>query len=307
MFENVAKGFFSKGIHWVCYSSVYCRVPSNNINAMSTLQEVNTCILEPHPRSFSRLQIFVKAFPRGANGRIGLLESTGLVEIGDCLTAINGVPLDKATTLQEVMGNIRSAKSPLSLRFARYPPPPPPLLSMPSSPASTIGGSAKSMTVGFDSCSPNGARNVDATAAAGAFEPERREDPELDDVLNSALMVGLGERVADIQKRNAKLLQAVGRVGHAAAVKRDGVERVASAAAALATEAATFPRTLEILAAARQDASAVCEAMARLNELLAARERAQAARRRTNEEGALAVGGVGGERSGSKTRKAPVR
>lgn len=240
---------------------------------------------------------------------MGLLESTGLVEIGDCLTSINGVPLGKAT-LQEVMASIRSAKSPLSLRFARYPGPPPPQLSMPTSPASTIGSSSKSRgESGFDSSSPNDARQVEATAAGamGTGEHERREDAELDDVLNSALLVGLGERVADIQKRNAKLLQAVGRVGHAASVKRDGVERVASAAAALTAGAATLPRTLETLTAARQNASAVCEAMARLNELLAARERAQEARRRTNEEGALPFAVSIGNSASEARAQAPTK
>lgn len=36
------------------------------------------------------------------------------------------------------------------------------------------------------------------------------EDSDLDAVLNSALVLGLGERVAGIQQRNARLLQASG-------------------------------------------------------------------------------------------------
>lgn len=45
-------------------------------------------------------------------------------------------------------------------------------------------------------------------------------DSDLDAVLNSALVLGLGERVADIQKRNSRLLQEVDRIGRAAADKR---------------------------------------------------------------------------------------
>lgn len=236
------------------------------------------------------MQIFIKAFPRGSDGRRGLLESTGLVEVDDCLTAINGVPVGKAA-LHEVMASIRSARSPLSLRFARYPPPPPPALSVPSSPGSLGVGDSRtgtSTSTGLSSGSPR-VRGFDAAACEG----ESTEDAELDDVLNSALLLGLGERVAGVQKRNARLLQAVDRIGHAAAAKRQGVEGVASAAASLTATAGTLPGALQTLSAARQDASALCEAMARLDELLAARERAQAARRRSNEEGLL-PGGLGG-------------
>lgn len=54
----------------------------------------------------------------------------------------------------------------------------------------------------------------------GSSDLVRAEDPELDGVLNSALVLGLGERVADVQKRNARLLQEVDRIGRAAADKR---------------------------------------------------------------------------------------
>lgn len=206
------------------------------------------------------------------------------------------------------MATIRAAKSPLSLRFARYLPPPPPQLSVPCSPVSlssipSRAGSGNS--VGFDSSSSPVARNVETPG--GVDGGESREDVELDDVLNSALVLGLGERVAGIQKGNAKLLRAIDRVGQAAAAKREGVETVASAAAALTATAGTLPRALQVLAAARQDASALCEAMARLDELLAARERAQAARRRTNEEGGFPGGGGGGGGSGGARGWEPVQ
>lgn len=57
-------------------------------------------------------------------------------------------------------------------------------------------------------------RELAAAAAANAA------DPDLDGVLNSALVLGLGERVADIQKRNARLVQEVDRIGRAASDKR---------------------------------------------------------------------------------------
>lgn len=241
-----------------------------------------------HPPSpIPNLQIFIKAFPRGANGRRGLLESSGLVEIDDCLTAINGAPLGNAS-LHEVMARIRSAKSPLSLRFARYPPLPPELSTI-NSPSTSLGSgtsrAGSGSSAGFASSSP-GARGFDTAAGDG----ESAEGAELDDVLNSALLLGLGERVADIQKRNARLVQAVDRIGLAAADKRQGVERVASAASSLTATAGTLPRALRALSAARQDASALCEAMARLDDLLASRERAQVARRRSNEERGLPHG-----------------
>lgn len=172
-------------------------------------------------------QIFIKAFPRGSDGRRGILESTGLVEVNDCLTAINGVPLDKSDSLHEVMASIRAAKSPLSLRFARYPPP---RLRSPSSSSSSLFSAsavpALASPAGTDSLGGNGsggsAHVSGARARAGTGDTEKREaaDPELDDVLNSALVLGLGERVADIQKRNAQLLQEVDRIGRAAADKR---------------------------------------------------------------------------------------
>ena len=176
-------------------------------------------------------QIFIKAFPRGSDGRRGILESTGLVEVNDCLTAINGVPLDKSSGLREVMARIRAAKSPLSLQFARYPPP---RLRSPSSPSSSSLFSASAVPAlaspaGTDSLGGSGSSGgsggafaAGGRARAGTADAERREtaDPELDDVLNSALVLGLGERVADIQRRNAQLLQEVDRIGRAAADKR---------------------------------------------------------------------------------------
>eukprot|EP00903_Cladosiphon_okamuranus_P016414 g15135.t1 len=262
-------------------------------------------------------KIFIKAFPRGPDGRRGILESTGLVELNDCLTAINGVPLDKSNGLHEVMASIRAAKSPLSLRFARYPPPRVPSPSSSSSslfsasavptlasPAGTdsLGGSGRGSSGGGGSANAAGAR-----ARGGTEDAEKRDaaDPELDDVLNSALVLGLGVRVAGIQKRNAQLLQEVDRIGRAAAEKRQGVERVASAVASLnAAGTKLLPQqALQLLAGARQDALAICGAMARLDDLLAARERAQMARRRTLEQedlrnrgarGGLSSGGGGG-------------
>ena len=171
------------------------------------------------------------------------MESTGLVEVNDCLTAINGVPLDKSSGLHEVMASIRAAKSPLSLRFARYPPPRLRSPSSSSSPpfsasavpalASAVAGAVgkASSPTGADSVGGGGggssnssgaAYTAGARARAGTGDTERREtaDPELDEVLNSALVLGLGERVAGIQKRNAQLLQEVDRIGRAAADKR---------------------------------------------------------------------------------------
>ncbi|CAN0164390.1 unnamed protein product [Ectocarpus sp. 12 AP-2014] len=310
-------------------------------------------------------KIFIKAFPRGPNGRRGILESTGLVELDDCLTAINGVPVDKSSALHEVMASIRAADSPLSLRFARYPPPPlqrcSPSSSLssaslfppsPSAPPSVGGGlrgapsypSTDSLSSGgggggggggsigrhigsgesTGGSSGGGSGGLDAEARAGggggggggAGSEERRDaaDPDLDAVLNSALVLGLGERVADIQKRNSRLLQAVDRIGRAAADKRQGVERVASAAASLTAAGSDLlpRRALRLLSAARQDAVALCEAMARLDELLAARERAQLARRRALEEeqeggrgevgGTMSSRGGGGEEGGRPRR-----
>lgn len=193
-------------------------------------------------------KIFIKAFPRGFDGRTGILESTGLVEVNDCLTAINGVPLDKSSGLREVMASIRAAESPLSLRFARYPPPPLRSPSSSSSSSSSLfsssagpalasaaaagGGGAGNTSFpagGADSLDGGGGSGGSAHAAgarsrAGTGDAEMREtaaaDPELDDVLNSALVLGLGERVAAIQRRNAQLLQEVDRIGRAAADKR---------------------------------------------------------------------------------------
>lgn len=256
-------------------------------------------------------QIFIKAFPRGSDGRSGLLEATGLVEIDDCLTAINGVPLAKSASLREIMASIRSAKSPLALRFARYPlvpsSPPPPILSPQLSATSLPGqlptevprtGSATSFSTRPDSTG-HGTRRRHTTAeisAAADGGNEIGEDKDLDDVLNSALVLGLGERVAGVQKRNAQLLLSVDRVQKEAATKRQGVEQVASAAASLSAAGGSLSGALRTLATARQDASALCEAMARLDELLAARERAQATRRRSYEAGYLMGGGdtVGG-------------
>lgn len=190
----------------------------------------------------------------------------------DCLTAINGVPVDKSSGLHEVMACIRAAKSPLSLRFARYPPAP--LLHSSSSSlssffsgssASATGSTAAAVAAGGvatavpsppapdskgnvssgsrassgngdfvrsgqsagSSSRGSGFGNLPTTAAAAAAAARTRagtggdaEDPELDGVLNSALVLGLGERVADIQKRNARLLQEVDRIGRAAADKR---------------------------------------------------------------------------------------
>lgn len=241
-------------------------------------------------------QIFIKAFPRGSNGRRGLLESTGLVEIDDCLTAINGVPLGKSN-LHEVMATIRSAKSPLALRFARYPSLAlPQLAAFPSSPTSLDSGASRAgsgRSVGHSSGSPS-ARSCDAASG----DSDKSGDVELDGVLNSALVLGLGERVADIQKRNVQLLRAVDRISQAATDKRQGVERVASSAASLMATVGALPHALRALTAARQDATALCEAMARLDELLAARERAQVARRRTNGESGV-TGGGGGASGGS--------
>lgn len=71
----------------------------------------------------------------------------------------------------------------------------------------------------------------------------------------------------------------------ASRAKPQGVERVASAAASLTASGENMlPQALRLLSTARQDAVALCEAMARLDELLAARERAQLARRRSFEE-----------------------
>ncbi|CAB1115469.1 unnamed protein product [Ectocarpus sp. CCAP 1310/34] len=241
-------------------------------------------------------KIFIKAFPRGPNGRRGILESTGLVELDDCLTAINGVPIDKSSALHEVMASIRAADSPLSLRGG--------------------GGGSIGRLIGSGEntggSSGGGSGGLDASARAGgggggAGSKERRDaaDPDLDAVLNSALVLGLDERVADIQKRNSRLLQEVDRIGRAAADKRQGVERVASAAASLTAAGSDLlpRRALRLLSAARQDAVALCEAMARLDELLAARERAQLARRRALEEeeeegGRGEVGGMMSSRGG---------
>lgn len=97
---------------------------------------------------------------------------------------------------------------------------------------------------------------------------------------------------------------------------RQGVERVASAAASLtAAGSDLLPRhALRLLSAARQDAVALCEAMARLDELLAARERAQLARRRALEEedeeggrggagGMMSSYGGGGGNEGQRPRR----
>lgn len=166
--------------------------------------------------------------------------------MGDCLTAINGVPLDKSSGLREVMAAIRAAESPLSLRFARYAPrhvsrsssspSSSPSLTSSSVPAwasaaagvvgrvlsptaASARGGGGGVSGGLDS-SAAGARAREGGVAAGVEKREAPVDPELDDVLNSALVLGLGERVAGIQKRNARLLQEVGRIGRAAADKR---------------------------------------------------------------------------------------
>lgn len=95
------------------------------------------------------------------------------------------------------------------------------------------------------------------------------------------------------------------------------MERVASAAASLTAAGSDLlpRRALRLLSAARQDAVALCEAMARLDELLAARERAQLARRRALEEeeeeeeggrgevgGMMSSRGGGGEEGGRPRR-----
>lgn len=73
-----------------------------------------------------------------------------------------------------------------------------------------------------------------------------------------------------------------------------GVEKVASAAASLTAAGDNLPKqALRLLSAARQDAVALCEAMARLDQLLAVRERAQMARRRTLEQEERRGGGGG--------------
>lgn len=198
--------------------------------------------------------------------------------------------VSKTCTLHEAMANIRAAKSPLSLRFSRYTPSSPMLSASPSPGGSlnSSSGASRSGSVGTQNA------GFDMTPqAAGDRETNGEEDPALDDVLNSALVLGLGERVSGIQKRNLRLLQAVDRIGQAAAAKREGVEGVASAAAGLTAAATVLPRALRALSAARQDASALCEAMARLDELLAARERARAARRRNYGEGGLLPAGRG--------------
>lgn len=233
-------------------------------------------------------QVFIKAFPRSADGRSGLLESTGLVEVGDCLTAINGDAFGGAT-LHEVMAIIRAAPSPLTLRLARYPPVSPQLPQTPSSPGSlgsgsSLAGSTRSVGV-VDITSPHGLAGGDAAEGA--------EDAELDAVLKSPLLLALGERVAGIQQRNVRLLQAADRIGHAAAAKRAGVEGVASSSAALAMEASTLPDALRTLASAREEASALCETMARLEESLSARERAAVTRRRRFNEGPGPTGAGG--------------
>lgn len=231
-------------------------------------------------------QVFIKAFARSSNGSRGLLESTGLVETGDCLTAINGDVVGRAN-LHEIMDSIRSAKSPLTLRFARYPPPPQNPSLSPTSPGSHESAGShpgSSRSAGHGDMSSSG----DASSTDGGAE-----DAELDAVMNSALVLGLGERVAGIQQRNARVLQTVERIGRAAAAKRAGVEGVASASAALLAEAATLPSALRILSSARAEASAICETMARLDESLAARERAIASRRRMNEgPGPAGAGGA---------------
>ncbi|CAN0441835.1 unnamed protein product, partial [Ectocarpus sp. 8 AP-2014] len=264
-------------------------------------------------------------------------------------TAINGVPVDKSSALHEVMASIRAAESPLSLRFARYPPPPlqrsspssslssaslfspspsapPPagggIGGAPSYPSTdslssggggggggsisrhigsgkSTGGSSGGGSGGLDSAARAGGGGGGGGGGAGSEERRDAADHDLDAVLNSALVLGLGERVADIQKRNSRLLQEVDRIGRAAADKRQGVERVASAAASLTAAGSDLlpRRALRLLSAARQDAVALCEAMARLDELLAARERAQLARRRAleeEEEGESGRGEAGG-------------
>lgn len=84
--------------------------------------------------------------------------------------------------------------------------------------------------------------------------------------------------------------------------RRQGVEKVASAAASLTAAGDSLPKqALRLMSAARHDAVALCEAMARLDELLAVRERAQMARRRNLEQedrrggGGMASGGGGGD------------
>lgn len=239
-------------------------------------------------------QIFIKAFPRTADGRQGLLENTGLVEMGDCLTAINGNPLPVATPLHEVMANIRAAKSPLTLRFARYPAAG--RIGTPLPPSSSLEDQEKFAPRHGESKSADrggaylgdGNGHLDASSGGGGGEGAKgdimAEDPELDAVMNSPLLLGLGERVAGIQKNNTLLLQTVERIATAAVTKRAGVEAVASAAVDLTATAGTLPRTLKALAAARVNATALCETMARLDESLAARERAVASRRKANDK-----------------------
>jgi len=81
-----------------------------------------------------------------------------------------------------------------------------------------------------------------------------------------------------------------------------GVERVASAAASLTAAGTNLltQQALPLLSAARQDAAALCGAMARLDELLAARERAQMARRRALAQGDGRGGTAGGWSSGTR-------
>ncbi|CAM9894119.1 unnamed protein product [Sphacelaria rigidula] len=203
------------------------------------------------------------------------------------------------------MASIRAAASPLTLRFARYPAASPTKSIRLPTPGSSLEGDDKFANHGTVSAEVNGSRDGSGPELGGSDPSAQQlgtagggdgaeltrkdsgvssmtvaEDPELDAVMNSPLLLGLGDRVAGIQKNNAVLLNVADRIAVAAASKRAGVEGVASAAADLTAAAeGAVPAALKALAAAREDATALCETMARLDESLSARERAMADRR----------------------------
>ncbi|CAM9903469.1 unnamed protein product, partial [Discosporangium mesarthrocarpum] len=194
-------------------------------------------------------KIFVKAFPKKEHGNPGLLESTGLVEIGDSLTAINGISIDQSD-LSSTMDTLRSSPSPMTLRFLRPGPP------TRANAASTIGDS-------------RGGGYVAGSVVAA----------DLDAVINSRIVLSLGERIARIQHNNTRLLANATRMSAAMAAKRIEVGKTVGALSSLLDGAAFQLRGAQrVLKEARRDAEHLCAILVKVDRMLTIREQAREAK-----------------------------